>query len=66
MDTSEEALGEALQTCLSVYNVGTSQRLELVFFRQAILHAARLSRVLVGNNCVLIIGIIMVADVRLC
>lgn len=48
VDTTEEALCEALQTCLSVYNVGTSQKLELVFFKDAIRHAARLSRVLVG------------------
>ncbi|KAH3716365.1 hypothetical protein DPMN_059086 [Dreissena polymorpha] len=45
-DTTEETLGEALHTCLNIYNIGTSQRLELVFFKQAIHHAARLSRVL--------------------
>ncbi|KAL3832089.1 hypothetical protein ACJMK2_023767 [Sinanodonta woodiana] len=46
IDTTEEALTEALQTCLAVYNAGTSQRLELVFFSEAVKHAARLSRVL--------------------
>ncbi|XP_052798483.1 dynein heavy chain domain-containing protein 1-like isoform X5 [Mya arenaria] len=45
-DTTEDVLAEALQTCLNVYNLGTSQRLELVFFKQAIQHAARLSRVM--------------------
>ena len=47
VDTTEEALSDALQTCLNVYNIGTSQKLELVFFKQAIRHAARFSRVLV-------------------
>lgn len=48
MDGTEESLAEALSTCLNVYNAGTSQRLDLVFFSEAIRHAARLSRVLVS------------------
>lgn len=47
MEGTEESLAEALSTCLTVYNNGTSQRLDLVFFSEAIRHAARLSRVLV-------------------
>jgi len=50
VDTTEDGLCEALNTCLNVYNIGTSQRLELVFFREAIKHAARLSRVLVCTS----------------
>ncbi|XP_035825634.1 dynein heavy chain domain-containing protein 1 [Aplysia californica] len=46
MENGEEVLADALQTCLSRYNDGTSQRLELVFFSEAVRHAARLSRVL--------------------
>ncbi|KAL8594105.1 hypothetical protein ACOMHN_000817 [Nucella lapillus] len=44
-ESSEELLGEALQTCLTQYNEATSQRLDLVFFPEALHHAARLSRV---------------------
>ncbi|XP_070211333.1 dynein heavy chain domain-containing protein 1-like isoform X3 [Littorina saxatilis] len=44
-ESSEEQLCEALQTCLTAYNDATSQRLELVFFSEAVHHAARLSRV---------------------
>ncbi|KAH9487912.1 hypothetical protein Btru_067436 [Bulinus truncatus] len=43
---SEEKLTEALYSCLNKYNKGTSQRIELVFFSEAVKHAARLSRVL--------------------
>lgn len=49
VDSTEEQLADALHTCLGVYNIGTSQRLELVFFKEAIRHAARLSRVLVSR-----------------
>ncbi|XP_041366047.1 dynein-1-beta heavy chain, flagellar inner arm I1 complex-like isoform X2 [Gigantopelta aegis] len=45
-ECSHENLQEALTSCLTVYNNKTSQRLELVFFREAVYHAARLSRVL--------------------
>ncbi|XP_025095393.1 dynein heavy chain domain-containing protein 1-like isoform X2 [Pomacea canaliculata] len=45
LESSVDMLGEALQTCLSVYNEGTSQQLNLVFFSEAVHHAARLSRV---------------------
>ncbi|XP_060599368.1 dynein heavy chain domain-containing protein 1-like [Ruditapes philippinarum] len=56
VDTTEETLVDALHTCLNVYNLGTSQRLELVFFKEAIQHAARLSRVLAlqGGHAVLL------------
>ncbi|XP_052095798.1 dynein heavy chain domain-containing protein 1-like isoform X11 [Mytilus californianus] len=56
MDGTEESLAEALSTCLNVYNAGTSQRLDLVFFSEAIRHAARLSRVLAiqGGHAVLL------------
>ena len=47
-ESSEELLAEALQTCLTQYNESTSQRLELVFFSEAVHHAARLSRVFVS------------------
>ncbi|KAK7008742.1 dynein heavy chain domain-containing protein 1, partial [Biomphalaria glabrata] len=43
---SEEKITEALYSCLEKYNKGTSQRLDLVFFSEAVHHAARLSRVL--------------------
>ncbi|KAJ8313861.1 hypothetical protein KUTeg_008422 [Tegillarca granosa] len=46
VEGQEDILADALSTCLSAYNTGTSQRLELVFFSDAIRHAARLSRVL--------------------
>ncbi|XP_069111191.1 dynein heavy chain domain-containing protein 1-like isoform X1 [Argopecten irradians] len=46
VDSQEDVLADALNTCLNVYNAGTSQRLELVFFSEALRHAARLSRVL--------------------
>ena len=42
----EDYLAEALDTCLQVYNHQTGRRLNLVFFREAALHCARLSRVL--------------------
>ncbi|CAL1542046.1 unnamed protein product [Lymnaea stagnalis] len=45
---NEEKLSEALQSCLTKYNKGTSQRIDLVFFKEAVHHAARLSRVLVS------------------
>ncbi|XP_076466624.1 dynein heavy chain domain-containing protein 1-like isoform X2 [Babylonia areolata] len=44
-ESSEELLSEALHTCLNQYNEATSQRLDLVFFSEAVHHAARLSRV---------------------
>lgn len=47
-ESSEELLAEALQTCLTQYNDCTSQRLELVFFSEAVHHSARLSRVFVS------------------
>ncbi|XP_048242736.1 dynein heavy chain domain-containing protein 1-like [Haliotis rufescens] len=46
MESTEEGLREALATCLAEYNTGTWQRLEVVFFTEAINHAARLSRIL--------------------
>jgi len=49
VEGTEESLGEALSTCLNVYNSGTYQRLDIVFFSEAIRHAARLSRVLVSH-----------------
>lgn len=55
LESSVDMLGEALQTCLSVYNEGTSQQLNLVFFSEAVHHAARLSRVFV-SICVKPIG----------
>ncbi|CAG5130196.1 unnamed protein product, partial [Candidula unifasciata] len=42
----EAVLAEALRTCLMKYNKETSLRLNLVFFSEAVRHAARLSRVL--------------------
>ncbi|GFR96322.1 dynein heavy chain domain-containing protein 1-like [Elysia marginata] len=45
-ENGPDVLAEALRTCLTKYNEGTSQRLELVFFHEAVHHAARLSRVL--------------------
>ena len=48
VEGTEESLGEALSTCLNVYNSGTYQKLDIVFFSEAIRHAARLSRVLVS------------------
>lgn len=53
VESSEEVLTEALQACLTAYNAGTSQRLELVFFSEAIKHAARLSRILVSDSALL-------------
>ncbi|XP_013418883.1 dynein heavy chain domain-containing protein 1-like [Lingula anatina] len=50
VECSEDILDEALQTCLALYNAGTSQRLDLVFFKEAIQHMARLSRVLAMTN----------------
>ena len=50
VEGTEENLSEALSTCLSVYNEGTSQKIDLVFFSDAVRHAARLSRVLVSYN----------------
>lgn len=47
VEGTEDNLSEALSTCLSVYNEGTSQKIDLVFFSDAVRHAARLSRVLV-------------------
>ena len=46
----EEQLSEALYSCLALYNKATSMRIELVFFREAVQHAARLSRVLVSTD----------------
>ncbi|ESP00380.1 hypothetical protein LOTGIDRAFT_173233 [Lottia gigantea] len=46
IETNENNLLEAMTTCLDVYNNGTSQQLDLVFFQEALHHAARLSRVL--------------------
>lgn len=48
VEGTEDNLSEALSTCLSVYNEGTSQKIDLVFFSDAVRHAARLSRVLVS------------------
>lgn len=49
VEGTEDNLSEALSTCLSVYNEGTSQKIDLVFFSDAVRHAARLSRVLVSQ-----------------
>ncbi|XP_062587861.1 dynein heavy chain domain-containing protein 1-like, partial [Saccostrea cucullata] len=56
VEGSEDNLSEALSTCLSVYNEGTSQRMDLVFFSDAVRHAARLSRVLAiqGGHAILL------------
>lgn len=54
VEGQEDVLADAMSTCLSAYNAGTSQRLELVFFSDAIRHAARLSRVLVSNETILL------------
>ncbi|XP_078321875.1 dynein heavy chain domain-containing protein 1-like isoform X4 [Crassostrea virginica] len=56
VEGTEENLSEALSTCLSVYNEGTSQKIDLVFFSDAVRHAARLSRVLAiqGGHAILL------------
>ncbi|XP_067931165.1 uncharacterized protein [Watersipora subatra] len=43
---TEAQIAEALQACLHIYNQGTEQNLRLVFFRDAVRHATRLSRIL--------------------
>uniref|UniRef100_A0A8W8M9M4 AAA+ ATPase domain-containing protein n=1 Tax=Magallana gigas TaxID=29159 RepID=A0A8W8M9M4_MAGGI len=56
VEGTEDNLSEALSTCLSVYNEGTSQKIDLVFFSDAVRHAARLSRVLAiqGGHAILL------------
>ncbi|XP_056008158.1 dynein heavy chain domain-containing protein 1-like [Ostrea edulis] len=56
VEGTEDNLSEALSTCLSVYNEGTSQKMDLVFFSDAVRHAARLSRVLAiqGGHAILL------------
>ena len=48
---TEAQIGEALQACLHIYNQSTHKNLKLVFFREAVRHATRLSRVLVSYTC---------------
>ena len=56
VEVRDDYLTEALDTCLQVYNDQVGQRLDLVFFREAALHCARLSRVLAtpGGHGVLV------------
>ncbi len=56
LEVTEELATEGLETCLHAYNYKMGQKLNLVFFRQAMLHTARLSRVLAmpGGHGVLI------------
>ncbi|KAK6166840.1 hypothetical protein SNE40_023452 [Patella caerulea] len=56
LETNEESLLDALKTCLNVYNKRTYQQLDLIFFKESIRHAARLSRVLAfpGGNALLL------------
>ncbi len=56
LEVTEELVTEGLETCLHAYNYKMGQKLNLVFFRQAMLHMARLSRVLAmpGGHGVLI------------
>lgn len=54
---------EALQACLTSYNAGTSQRLELVFFSEAIKHAARLSRILVSDKYIIFSSMLLASHV---
>ena len=49
MELTEPVLAEALQVCLALYNRETAQKLDLIFFKEAVHHAARLSRVLVSE-----------------
>ena len=44
----EDHLTEALYTCCREYNKFVHQRIDMVFFREAARHTARLSRVLVS------------------
>ncbi|XP_064648692.1 dynein axonemal heavy chain 6-like isoform X2 [Lineus longissimus] len=56
VEVTTEQLEKALKVCLGVYNEGTLQKLDLVFFQEAVEHITRLSRVLTmqsGNALVL-------------
>lgn len=44
---TESQLAEALEACLHIYNQNQMSNTRLVFFTDAVKHAARLSRVLV-------------------
>ena len=46
VEVREDQLAEALDSCLQVYNHKTDRNLNLVFFKEAVLHCARLCRVL--------------------
>ena len=48
-EVTETQLKEALGTCHNVYVQKTLQKVDLVFFKEAIHHMARLSRVLVSE-----------------
>lgn len=47
LEFTEPQLTGALCSCLALYNRETGQKLDLVFFKEAVHHAARLSRVMV-------------------
>ena len=46
-EVTEVQLTEALGTCHNLYIKNTLQKVDLVFFKEAVHHTARLSRVLV-------------------
>lgn len=48
---TESQVGEALEACLHIYNQHTHKDLRLVFFKETVRHATRISRVLVSDGC---------------
>ncbi len=48
VECNETQLFEGLQRCLMQYNNGASEKMELVFFKEAMRHIARLARVFVS------------------
>lgn len=47
---TESQVTEALEACLHIYNQANGGKLQLVFFKEAMRHAARLSRLLVSTS----------------